>query len=352
MSKRMDQSGIHEGLLPDDRGMAGRNGREMIKLAFRAAGVGLAAVIIYVCVFLAAFCLMPPLYEDSYQSVVVRQYDSLRKIQEPKVIVLGTSYVTFSVDADLLEQKLKMPCQVFGCHLGMGTRYFFDMSKKWIGEGDIVVYPVWEADMDYYGTELILTGIEGRVDLLLSLPPGAVKGALAGSREIITKKLYEPLRQKLFPAEKQKADSGVDPIYTIDSFDEKGTMKALRTACWTGSVPAEQKKRYDKEAYPQEYIDFLNEFDAFCKERGAVFCLTYPTILDEAVENSAEELDAFDSWFREQVTAPVITDIKDTLMPKEEIYNGVMHCNTPGAEHYSGMLAEDLERELGVSSYK
>ena len=314
----------------------------ILRLAFRAAGIGLAAVIVYSCIFLAAFCLMPPLYKDSYQSVVVRQYDSLREIHEPKVIVLGTSYVTFSVDADLMEQKLGMPCQVFGCHLGMGTRYFFDLSKEWIGEGDIVVYPIWETDINYYGTELILTGIEGRMDLLFSLPAGAVKGALAGSRDIITKKLYEPLRGMLFPAEKKRADSEIDPIYAIDSFDQKGTMKALRQESWTDDVPEDQKKRYDSAAYSQEYLAFLNEFDAYCRERGAVFCLTYPTILDEAVENSEEELAAFDSWLKEQVTAPVITDIKDTLLPREEIYNSVMHCNTLGAEHYSSMLAEDL----------
>lgn len=314
----------------------------ILRLAFRAAGIGLAAVIVYSCIFLAAFCLMPPLYKDSYQSVVVRQYDSLREIHEPKVIVLGTSYVTFSVDADLMEQKLGMPCQVFGCHLGMGTRYFFDLSKEWIGEGDIVVYPIWETDINYYGTELILTGIEGRMDLLFSLPAGAVKGALAGSRDIITKKLYEPLRGMLFPAEKKRADSEIDPIYAIDSFDQKGTMKALRQESWTDDVSEDQKKRYDSAAYSQEYIAFLNEFDAYCRERGAVFCLTYPTILDEAVENSEEELAAFDSWLKEQVTAPVITDIKDTLLPREEIYNSVMHCNTLGAEHYSSMLAEDL----------
>lgn len=347
MSEQTERSAVCAGgPSPGSHGTAGRNGRGILKLALRAAGVGLSAVILYVCVFLAAFCLMPPLYGDSYQRVVVRQYDSLRKIREPKVIVLGTSYVTFSVDADLLEQELKMPCQIFGCHLGMGTRYFFDMSEEWIGEGDIVVYPVWEADMNYYGTELILTGIEGRTDLLFSLPPGAVKSALAGSRDIITKKLYEPLRQKLFPAEKERADSGVDSIYAIDSFDEKGTMKALRKEGWTETVTEDQKKRYDRTAYPKAYIDFLNEFDAFCKERGAVFCLTYPTILDEAVENSDEELEAFDSWFREQVSARVITDIKDTLMPREEIYNGVMHCNTLGAEHYSGMLAEDIKSEI------
>lgn len=110
-------------------------------------------------------------------------------------------------------------------------------------------------------------------------------------------------------------------------------------------------KRYDSAAYSKEYIAFLNEFDAFCKERGAVFCLTYPTILDEAVENSEEELEAFDSWLREQVSAPVITDIRHTLMPKEEIYNGVMHCNTLGAVHYSSMLAEDIKREILGESY-
>jgi len=352
MSERVEnQTGIRDSSKPDGSVTAGGNGRGMLKLAFRAACVGLTALVLYACVFLAAFCLLPPLYQDSYQSVVVRQYDSLKEIQEPKVIVLGTSYVTFSVDADLMEQKLGMPCQIFGCHLGMGTRYFFDMSEEWIGEGDIVVYPIWEADMNYYGTELILTGIEGRMDLLLSLPPGAVKGVLAGSRDIITKKLYEPLRRGLFPGERERADSGVDPIYTIDSFDEKGTMKALRQESWTEPVPEEQKKRYDTAAYSQEYIAFLNEFDAFCRERGAVFCLTYPTILDEAVENSEEELEAFDRWLREQVTAPVITDIRDTLMPKEEIYNGVMHCNTPGAEHYTSMLAEDIKREIFDKSY-
>ncbi len=349
MSEQTDyRCGTHKGPRPDDVITPGGSGRGLLRLAFRAAGVGLTAAIVYVCVFLTAFCLLPPLYEDSYQSVVVRQYDSLREIQEPKVIVLGTSYVTFSVDADLLEQELQMPCQIFGCHLGMGTRYFFDMSKEWIGEGDIVVYPIWESDIDYYGTELILSGIEGRTDLLLSLPPGAVKGVLAGSRDIITKKLYEPLRRMLFPAERERADSGVDPIYNIDSFDEKGTMKALRLESWTEAVPEDQKKRYDRAAYSQEYIAFLNEFDTFCRERGAVFCLTYPTILDEAVENSEEELKAFDLWLREQVSAPVITDIRNTMMLKEEIYNGVMHCNTPGAVRYSSMLAEDIRRIISV----
>lgn len=303
----------------------------------------MAAVLLYGGIFMGAFCLLPPLYEDSYQRVIVRQYDSLKETEGPRVIVLGSSYITFSTDTAVMEEILSMPCQTFGCHAGMGVRYFFDLVKDFIGEGDIVVYPVWEADINYYGTELIMTGIEGRADLLLRMPAGAVKGVLTGSRDIITKKIYEPLRDTLFAGVLDQVSDSADAIYNISSFDENGTMTALRTECLIDDpVPEEQKVRYDQADYPAEYISFLNEFDAYCRERGASFYLTYPTILDEGLDNSEEELEAFDTWLKSQVTAPVITDIRDTILPREEMYNAVMHANTYGAERYSRMLAEDI----------
>ena len=331
------------------RKRAGGPAGQAFRLVRRGGAVLLAAGLLYAGIFMAAFCLLPPLYEDSYQRVIVRQYDSLKETESPRVIVLGTSYITFSADTAVMEEELDMPCQIFGCHVGMGVRYFFDLVKDFIGEGDIVVYPIWEADVNYYGTELIMTGIEGRTDLLLKMPPGAVKGVLAGSRDIITKKIYEPLRDAIFRGVIDQVSDPEDPIYHISSFDEKGTMTARREECLIDDpVPDDQKVRYSQENYPAEYIQFLNEFDAYCRERGASFYLSYPTVLDEGLANSQEELDAFDAWLKSQATAPVITDIRDTVMEREEMYNAVMHANSLGAERYSRMLAEDVKEAIAL----
>ena len=116
--------------------------------------------------FMALFLNYPDRYCDSFQRVLVRQYDYLQECKEDeKIIVIGTSALSFGFDIDTMQKLSGKKTVILGNHIGDGTPFEIEMSKSALTEGDIVVIELYDQAMDEGAAMLLLTGIGHRVEM-------------------------------------------------------------------------------------------------------------------------------------------------------------------------------------------
>ena len=85
------------------------------------------------------FFLIGSQYKYSYNASLVDKVDRLRQINEPKIILVGNSNLSFGIFSDLIETEFNMPVVNLGLHGGLGNAFHEEIAKLNINEGDIVV---------------------------------------------------------------------------------------------------------------------------------------------------------------------------------------------------------------------
>ncbi len=280
-------------------------------------------------------------YDNNYQKGFVYQYRALQKADAdvPKIMVIGGSYMTFSVDSSQLGKETGMPSYTLGIHGGMGMCYILETAEKFINEGDIVVMPFSPFTENDYGMDLIYLSLDSEPDMFWDFfkkhPEQVVKSAGAA---VYTKVygLQEYIRYR---------GGGINSVYDARAFDpDTGNLVYKRTKCI-----ADHKDLYEEKAYRLSDIDDscykkLNEFAEFCKRKGATLYLTHAPAFQGAVISSDEEISAYQKALEEKLQAPFLSDLKGVFMPKEYMYDGAMHMNDTGKRYYTHKLYEDLCR--------
>ena len=278
--------------------------------------------------------IIPPQFEETYQSVIVRQYDRYKSLGNNKIVLMGTSALAFGCDIDLLEELTGRECQILGNHAGMATPYFMEMTKCNLQEGDIVIIQFSNYHADSLGTDLLLTGIDNRVDMYQFFRPCDWDDVILDYHNFLLKRIWYWI----------KGGYHAEDYYSSASFDEKGNMIVERVGC-------EEKEPLDREQtkldfdFHQDYIDYLNDYIAYCEARNVCVYFTVSTAMDEWVDTTMEECAAWDNELQALLNAPLISHRWDYLYPREYMYS-LEHCNTIGAEIRTYQLYNDLKDYL------
>ena len=93
----------------------------------------LTALILLLCLFpvilLAAGCLVPPQYEDTFLGEMKYKMKRLTQTQGKRIILVGGSSIPFSVKSRLIEESFPEYNVVdFGLYADMGTTIMLDLS--------------------------------------------------------------------------------------------------------------------------------------------------------------------------------------------------------------------------------
>ena len=75
----------------------------------------------------------------NYQAALGDKLDRLNSINEPKIILVGHSNLSFGMNSEMLEREMGMPVVNLGLHGGLGNAFHEEMAKSNINAGDIVV---------------------------------------------------------------------------------------------------------------------------------------------------------------------------------------------------------------------
>ena len=293
---------------------------------------------------LAAFAA--PVYGQTFLGELAPKYQRLNEIDEPKIIIVGGSSVAFGLDSALLEQHVGMPVVNFGLYATLGTKIMMDLSKANINEGDIIVLaPEMDAQTLslYFNAEAALQGMESDWRMLRYIPKDNHSDLVGGIYEYVTSKIKYMREGLLDPA----------GVYNRDSFNEYGDIVYERphNTMLLGYDPTKSIE-LTSELFDQEFVDYVNEYTAYCEKQGATVYFSFCPMNASAMSSANTEDSLFDfyCYLYENLNCEVIGNVNDYIIEENYFYDSNFHLNDSGVILRTSLLAHDINRARGITA--
>ena len=305
-------------------------------------------LVIPVTLVTTGFCL-PAQYGETYYAEIAKMYQRLKTTEDKRIIFLGNSAVAFGVRADLVESEIPAYKAInFGLYGAVGTKYMLDLSRDNIKKGDIVVVmPEFYAQTCslYFSALDVWRTADGDF--------GMLSGVAAENRESMLGAFPQ------YVAEKAKASRGDKPaaegVYAASSFtDEKGEEVGYMTYdrpynVMSGGYDPTNLPVLEESVFGAGFIDYLNEYAACAKTKGATVYFGFTPINSLAASDFTDEkADALYDYLIENLDFEVLGHPAVYKMDYHWFYDNNTHANTSGAIAYTDILTEDLKLVLGI----
>jgi hypothetical protein len=280
----------------------------------------------------ATFFLAAPQFRGLYTGAIADKIDRLNSIDEPKIVLVGDSNLAFGIDSALLEEKFDMPVVNLGGHGGLGLEFHLRMAKSNINEGDLVI--VANTVYSFPGISdcgLAWISIEN-LDLYSLIPEDEYYPMV----KALPKYAIKTLGHWIFGTGNKPNDN----CYSNDVFNEYGDNifpRPERTIEFTKGSTSVPKIN-------DECARLINDFNAFCEEKGAVCMIAAYPIANGQFTAPAEEYEQFQADLQSKVDCKVISEFTDYFMDYDYFYDTVYHLTDEGAVIRTEKLIADLEK--------
>ncbi|MBQ7333236.1 MAG: hypothetical protein IJW38_02685 [Clostridia bacterium] len=296
----------------------------------------------FITVFATALTL-PPVFDGSFVGVLDEKVSRLDSIEEEKIIVIGGSSVAFGINSELIEKYTEMPVVNFGLYASLGTKLMLDLSKKSVKDGDVVVIaPEMDAQTLslYFNADSTLEAMDGSFGLLSRVSFEDIFKIIASSWDFAAKKLEY----------RESGAPEITGVYSAESFNEYLDVDYVREHNIMHTYYDENLKiNLSPDIVSDDFIDYLNDYIAFCKRKGASVYFSWCPMNSLAVTNeSGESIRDFQNFMEENIDAQFISDIADYILPPEYFYDTNFHVNDAGMLRHSVNLTKDILFELGI----
>ncbi len=300
--------------------------------------LSLIAALIPLLLPVTVILALPPLYSDSFVGVLDDKVERLDSAEGEKVVIIGGSSVAFGIDSELMEAELGKTVVNFGLYAAIGNLAMMELSRSSIGRGDTVILA---PEMDpqslsmYFNTDMTLKAIDEDLGLIFRFSNDSKMKLLGG--------LWSHALQKLEASKGEKtAPKG---IYSADSFNEYGDIKA-------GIRPENVMPLYydpntpitlSPEIVEAAFIDYVNEYTAYCRLRGAKVCFSYSPMNEAAlVDTTADDIYEFEAYLADELDCEIISFAETYIMEAGYFYDTNYHLNDAGVTYRTRRLIEDI----------
>ncbi len=282
--------------------------------------------------------LTVPQYSNTFVGVLDEKVDRLRSIDGEKIVVVGGSSVAFGLDSELLSEYTGMPVVNFGLYAALGTKVMLDLSRSGIGRGDVVIIApeVSAQTMSmYFSTETTLQAIDDDYSLLRYMDIDNIPSLLSGMFRHVGNKVKLALSGKPDP----------EGVYNSKSFNEYGDVSYER--------PSNVMELYydpntpivlDDSIISEDFIDYLNDYIAYCRLVGAEVYFSFSPMNALAVSKhyTQDELRAFERMLGEKISCDIISYVDDYILDAGYFFDSNFHLNDTGVRYRTLRLATDI----------
>jgi hypothetical protein len=330
----------------------------MKKFLIKCVCLGMLSMIFFGLIAWSMSLWAPHYYDGSlsYQKGFVLQYRALQKATPsvPKVVVIGGSYMTFSVDSDLLATLSHKPCYTLGINSSMGMAYIFDTVEKCVNPGDTVIYAFrQEKNLSDYGMDTIWLSVAGESDMVYDLVRTHPGDVLRSSGSMVFKKLYAVTVGGLIMRVRANLGDALDPAYNITSFSKSGNFVYHRDVP-ENSRYSEKMLRRMQESITGGRIHlerpYINRADLDCihgflrrmSEKNVNVRFVYGPVYKKALVAKDEDVKAFEAFIKTEIPAAKDLNVADSLYDYDCFYNNCLHLNSKGAQLYTKNIYDTL----------
>ncbi len=306
----------------------------MVKFLQKIAIVLFSVTVLLVAYSLITYYLIDRYDETGHNASIIDKLERLESINEPKIILVGNSNLSFGIDSKMIEDEFEMPVVNLGLNGGLGNVFHELMAKYNINSGDIVVIAHTEYGTDYFDTSLICETVVGKEYLYPTVP----------------KELYWQVAKTL-PS--YSIDAWGDFIFQRYIISDPATFAYARGAFneYGDNIFPREKPTVDYSentsappSITKETTDRLNEFNEECLQVGATLVIAaYPIVNGEGAKPIAE-FQSFQDELAEHLDSPVISDFTEYILDYSYFYDTVYHLNDQGVEIRTQLLIEDLKK--------
>lgn len=301
----------------------------------------LLALLLGLYVVIQAVMLLPNQFDEVYFGELTTKYQRLRNIEDPKVVVIGGSSVAFGVDSAMMEEYLGMPVVNFGLYGPLGTTIMMDLTRGHINEGDIIVLaPETDSQtmsMNFNG-EAFWECCDSDYTMLLKVRGEKIGEMLGSFWDYASKKLDFYRYGKPRPSD----------VYNSSSFNERGDLIYARTSVVMDDwYDTELIIDLDADIIEQDFIDYVNEYVAYCEARGAKVYMSYPPMNILAVKQDYSAQLKYSSFLQENFDCQLISNVDEYLLSPGYFYDTNYHVNDNGVVVHTANLIQDLLNVLG-----
>ena len=298
----------------------------------------LLLMVFLVCLALAAivsvdFFVIGNQYTQAYTGSILDKTARMASIQEPKIILVGNSNLSFGMDSAKLEEATGMPVVNLGLHGGLGNSFHEEMAKPYIREGDIVILCHSDYGSGNIGDNtLAWVTLEKHTDLWHILRPEDLGGFLRAYPDYFLNCVKNWLSHSDVPI--------VDSAYARCAFNEYGDVAFKLETEYTQfeftagsqSLPAVGEKDLAR----------MNSFNDYILSQGATLIMSYYPIAYGEFTPAEADYVAIQDTLKDRLNFPIISDIRDYFIPYEYFYDTVFHLNEEGVAIRTNQLIEDL----------
>lgn len=299
------------------------------------------ALVLGITVIVAAVLIMPERFDEIYFGEMADKYERLRTVEGEKVVIIGGSSVAFGVNSERMERYLGRPVVNFGLYGPLGTTIMLDLTRGHIHEGDIVVIA---AEPDHQTMSMTFNGegfwqcCDSDFTMLFKLRGDKI-GQMLGSFWIYAQKKLNFYRY---------GKAQPNDVYSHSSFNERGDMVFRRNDVdmddWFDD---EVLIDLDPSIIDDEFIDYVNDYVAYCRRQGATVYWSYPPMNILAVQQDYEERLVYATYLREHLDCEVISNLDDYILWPGYFYDTNYHVNTRGMSVHTANLTQDLVNMIG-----
>ncbi|WP_418637694.1 hypothetical protein [Winogradskyella sp.] len=277
-----------------------------------------------------------------YPTAIRKKYKRLDSLKESqKIIIIGGSSSSYSINSELMQNTLQKPIVNTSLAMSLGSQFQLNLVKDYLQKGDIILYiPEYEF---YYGNE-------NGDDFLYTTAfyyPNMIKDFTKAQKIKALKQSFRlsiDYLKSLFIKQIKKS-SPISLQYNASSYNYLGDNIGLINMDTT-LINTETKNRYQKLKTKQVstvFIQFLKDFNVFCKKKGVKLLVTFPPI--EASQYDNRFVNAVQS-VENQTGTMYIGNPMESVFTFDYFYDSSYHLNGKGRVVRTDRLIKTLKKAI------
>ena len=278
-------------------------------------------------------------FMGSYQAGLLDKIARLEAIDEPKIVLVGNSNVSFGINSAMLEEELQMPVVNLGLHGGLGNAFHENLAKFAISPGDIIIicHSGYSDNGRINNTEAAWETIELHTELWKALSSEDYFNMIKAYPNYVFK-------AGIYWLIDRGNEEPAHTSYCRSAFNEYGDIVYR---------PEDQQYKFTGKTNAPKIndicIDRLNQLNLYVKEKDAVLLVAGYPIGYGNYKPSSEEFECFENELREKLDCEVISTFSDYFYPNEYFYNTASHLTEEGAQIRTEQLIRDLKQWMQKS---
>lgn len=281
-------------------------------------------------------------YKYNYQASLIDKVNRLESIDEPKIILVGNSNLSFGIDSKMMEDTLEMPVVNLGLHGGLGNAFHEEIAKLNLNAGDIVIvcHSNFADNDEISDTFLAWITVEKNKELWKIIRKKDYPSMLKAYPEYLKIDLF------LWLTRKGNIDEG--GCYSRSAFNEYGDVIYKPE---DGQMDVEEFfKDTDTNGIKvpsigDTCINRLNEYNKYITEQGATMLVAgYPIAYGEYASFDKSDFEKIERELQERLNCAIISDYTDYFYPYDYFYNTTLHLTDEGAKIRTEQLIKDIQK--------